>query len=261
MTWWWSSSSSLPEASSSATTNPPPKVESTAAEAVPFSTTPTTPTAAKEKQPLSREEQATLEFNQFLAEFQAEAAKEAHVTAGERAQAARKATSSPELNSKLSSYLGQIASAFAQRSSPTHSASTTDTSSVTLVADRDASDVSFEAVADENLTCRAAFDYAFYCQSAGGQMMNVYRYGEYRECSHLWKEFWLCMRAKAYPEAERRKIIKQHNIGKLEKYKKGPSSEDVWEVRDRLDFDAPEMFKGDYGRLEREHREWRERAK
>ncbi|KAL8690429.1 MAG: hypothetical protein Q9218_004118, partial [Villophora microphyllina] len=44
------------------------------------------------------------------------------------------------------------------------------------------------------ISCRAAFDSAFYCQSLGGQFINIYRYGTFRDCRQQWKDFWYCMR-------------------------------------------------------------------
>lgn len=47
----------------------------------------------------------------------------------------------------------------------------------------------------------------------------------------------------------RRKTIRDHNRKKAIKYKTGPSSEDVWDVR--LD-PAEKAFQGDFAALERE---------
>ena len=203
------------------------------------------------KHEMSRDEQAAAELAQFIAEFEAEAARE-------RAAASKNQGSSTETQGNIAS---RFASRFASRSSPTQGASgRADSSEISLQSSHDPSDVSFTALADEELSCRAAFDYAFFCQSMGGQWTNVYRYGELRSCSHLWKEFWLCMRAKSYPEEERRKIVKQHNIEKLKKWRTGPSSEDIWDVRDKLDLNEPEPFKGDFVKLEKEIEEWKKRT-
>jgi hypothetical protein len=48
------------------------------------------------------------------------------------------------------------------------------------------------------MSCRQAFDAAFYCQSLGGQFNNLYRYGGIRSCSQHWNDFWFCMRMKSY---------------------------------------------------------------
>lgn len=79
--------------------------------------------------------------------------------------------------------------------------------------------------------------------------MNVYRYGELRSCSEHWENFWLCMKTKTYPDEERKKIIRDHYRKKAIKYKTGPSSEDVWELRTEP---VKGAFQGDFAALERE---------
>ncbi|KAL0256491.1 hypothetical protein SLS55_008886 [Diplodia seriata] len=81
------------------------------------------------------------------------------------------------------------------------------------------------------MNCRQAFDEAFYCQSLGGQAMNVYRYGELRSCSDNWSDFWFCMRTRSYGDPEKARLISQRYREKEAKYRSGPSSEDVWEAR------------------------------
>jgi hypothetical protein len=55
-----------------------------------------------------------------------------------------------------------------------------------------------EELLPTDMSCRQAFDAAFYCQSLGGQFNNLYRYGGIRSCSENWKDFWFCMRTKSY---------------------------------------------------------------
>ncbi|CRG83204.1 hypothetical protein PISL3812_00554 [Talaromyces islandicus] len=93
------------------------------------------------------------------------------------------------------------------------------------------SSISFESLYPDHMSCRSAFDYAFFCQSFGGQWVNVYRYGNLRSCSEHWENFWLCMKARGYSDESRRETIRDHYRKKAVKYKTGPSSEDVWEVR------------------------------
>ncbi|KAI9683754.1 MAG: hypothetical protein M1822_005944 [Bathelium mastoideum] len=82
------------------------------------------------------------------------------------------------------------------------------------------------------MSCRAAFDAAFYCQSLGGQVTNVYRYGGLRDCGVPWADFRFCMRTKTESSEEaRRAAIREHYRKKEVVWKMGPSSEDVWEVR------------------------------
>jgi hypothetical protein len=82
------------------------------------------------------------------------------------------------------------------------------------------------------MSCRDAFDAAFYCQSLGGQFNAVYRYGGMQSCSDHWKSFWFCMSSKSYT-GQREDMIKEHYRKKALKYKVGPSSEDVWEGREK----------------------------
>ncbi|CEN61460.1 hypothetical protein ASPCAL08114 [Aspergillus calidoustus] len=101
----------------------------------------------------------------------------------------------------------------------------------------------------DTMSCRSAFDYAFFCQSLGGQFVNVYRYGELRSCSEHWENFWLCMKTRTFSEKEKSRMIRDHYRKKAIKYKTGPSSEDVWEVRMEPVRNA---FQGDFAALERE---------
>ncbi|KAJ5576391.1 hypothetical protein N7535_003317 [Penicillium sp. DV-2018c] len=103
-----------------------------------------------------------------------------------------------------------------------------------------------ESLYPDTMSCRNAFDYAFFCQSFGGQFVNVYRYGELRSCSDHWDNFWLCMKTRTWPEDLRRREIRDHNRKKAIKYKTGPSSEDVWDVRLEP---AKDSFKGDFAAL------------
>ncbi|KAJ5145605.1 Protein of unknown function DUF3128 [Penicillium bovifimosum] len=103
-----------------------------------------------------------------------------------------------------------------------------------------------ESLYADTMSCRNAFDYAFFCQSFGGQFVNVYRYGELRSCSDHWDNLWLCMKTRTWPEDLRKREIRDHNRKKAIKYKTGPSSEDVWDVRLEP---AKDSFKGDFAAL------------
>ncbi|KAJ5794416.1 hypothetical protein N7457_001015 [Penicillium paradoxum] len=120
------------------------------------------------------------------------------------------------------------------------------------------SPISPESLYQDTMSCRNAFDYAFFCQSFGGQFVNVYRYGELRSCSDHWDNLWLCMKTRTWPEDLRKKAIRDHNRKKSIKYKTGPSSEDVWDVRLEP---AKESFKGDFAALWREIKAEEEAAK
>ncbi|KAK6534356.1 hypothetical protein TWF281_005679 [Arthrobotrys megalospora] len=82
------------------------------------------------------------------------------------------------------------------------------------------------------MSCREAFDELYFCYSLGGQFKNLYRYGTYRQCEDKSSDFWFCMRTKMYgPNTKKEMIVKYHKEKEAEKYKRGPSSEDVWKVR------------------------------
>ncbi|KAI5302716.1 hypothetical protein KEM56_000424, partial [Ascosphaera pollenicola] len=87
-------------------------------------------------------------------------------------------------------------------------------------------DISEHNLYPREMSCRSAFDYAFFCQSFGGQFVNVYRYGGLRSCSERWSEFWFCMRTNQLPDGEREAAIADYYRKKAVKYKTGPSSED-----------------------------------
>ncbi|KAL8663160.1 MAG: hypothetical protein Q9202_004092 [Teloschistes flavicans] len=98
------------------------------------------------------------------------------------------------------------------------------------------------------ISCHAAFDAAFYCQSLGGQLNNVYRYGSFRSCSQHWSDFWFCMRTNRsfLGEEERERRVQKHYRLRELKYKVGHSSEDVWKGRTRMVDGAFEgYFEGD----------------
>lgn len=92
-------------------------------------------------------------------------------------------------------------------------------------------DISPDSLYPTELSCRSAFDYAMFCQSLGGQFVNVYRFGSYRSCSNHWEDFWLCMRTRNWDKKDREQAVRDHYRKKAVKYKTGPSSEDVWTVR------------------------------
>ncbi|EPS44485.1 hypothetical protein H072_1508 [Dactylellina haptotyla CBS 200.50] len=82
------------------------------------------------------------------------------------------------------------------------------------------------------MSCREAFDELYFCYSLGGQFKNLYRYGTYRECEDKSSDFWFCMKTKMYgPNTKKEMIVKYHKEKEAAKYKRGPSSEDVWSVR------------------------------
>jgi len=90
-----------------------------------------------------------------------------------------------------------------------------------------------EELLPKEMTCRTAFDAAFYCQSLGGQFNNLYRYGGIKSCSEHWNEFWFCMKTRSTGDEQKVGMIRDYYRRKGLKYKLGPSSEDVWQARDK----------------------------
>lgn len=87
--------------------------------------------------------------------------------------------------------------------------------------------------------------------------MNLYRYGHMRDCSDQWSNFWFCMRTnRGYMSEEARaKKIQDHYQGRARKYEVGPSSEDVWRIREER---VEGAFEGDFEAVEAEMKEeWR----
>lgn len=101
------------------------------------------------------------------------------------------------------------------------------------------------------MSCRSAFDSAFYCQSLGGQFNNIYRYGTFRDCREQWSQFWFCIRTNKgfLGDEERESRIRDHYKLREMKYRIGPSSEDVWKPRTRM---VETAFDGDLEAVERE---------
>ncbi|KAL8956184.1 MAG: hypothetical protein Q9193_006220 [Seirophora villosa] len=93
-----------------------------------------------------------------------------------------------------------------------------------------------ESLYATEMSCRAAFDTAFYCQSLGGQINNVYRFGTLRDCRGEWGQFWFCMRANRgfLGDKERETRIMNYYKKREMKYRAGASSEEVWEPRTRM---------------------------
>lgn len=83
----------------------------------------------------------------------------------------------------------------------------------------------------DTMSCRQAFDDAFYCNSLGGQFNHVYRYGSVRSCSDNWSQFWFCMRTRSKSDESKREAIQEWYRKKEAKHRAGPNSEDIWEER------------------------------
>jgi hypothetical protein len=84
-----------------------------------------------------------------------------------------------------------------------------------------------------SMSCRAAFDSAFYCSSLGGHFNDIYRYGQLRSCSDHWNDFWFCMRTKNSRSGQdiKERMVQDRYREKEMALKSGPNSEDVWRKR------------------------------
>ncbi|KAM0713556.1 hypothetical protein Q7P37_010518 [Cladosporium fusiforme] len=93
-------------------------------------------------------------------------------------------------------------------------------------------DITPEALYPRTMSCRQAFDQAFYCQSLGGKFNDIYRHGHLNSCSEQWGAFWFCMRVRQYSEEDKQKVVVDYYKDREERKKKEfGSSEDVWELR------------------------------
>ncbi|GLA10424.1 hypothetical protein AnigIFM62618_000020 [Aspergillus niger] len=213
MGWWWSSAPKEGQSSAPAASSPPasqPPPETTSA-----------PSQPPQPRTLTREEQADAEWKKLIASLESD-------ISGQKQQQQQQQQTQSAGNSTSSD--------------STSSPSSTDPQAPP-------SSIAPESLYDDTMSCRSAFDYAFFCQSFGGQFVNVYRYGELRSCSEHWDNFWMCMKTRTLPDQQRRKAIRDHNRKKAIKYKTGPSSEDVWDVRTEP---VQNAFSGDFAALERE---------
>ena len=81
------------------------------------------------------------------------------------------------------------------------------------------------------MSCRAAFDSAFYCASFGGRFNDIYRYGSLRSCSEHWADWRFCMTLTGTSKEGQARAIKERYREKEAKVEKQPNSEDIWERR------------------------------
>ncbi|APA07893.1 hypothetical protein SS1G_00495 [Sclerotinia sclerotiorum 1980 UF-70] len=213
----------------------------------PVSSPSSTPTSTPQTKALSRDEIAEQELNSFIRELEAET----HPSSTKYNRVPRDPP--PE---------------------PSHSQSSTQTSPQTP-PQNDTSEPLSTQLLPTTMSCRTAFDAAFYCQSLGGQFNNLYRYGTARDCSDTWSDFWFCMKTRTYGDNEKAKLIKarwmekeKRKYGDPEDKNKelGKSSEDVWKGREqRLEWGEAFCVKepkwtgsdDEWRKMEKEHREAR----
>lgn len=111
------------------------------------------------------------------------------------------------------------------------------------------------------MSCRAAFDQLYYCNSLGGRWNDLYRYGTLRSCADDWDDFWFCMRTRLYSEKAKAAAVKEHYREKeRKKYSKElgkASSENVWKSREsKVEWGT--AFKEKFEKVENDD-EWRRR--
>ncbi|TVY58319.1 Early meiotic induction protein 1 [Lachnellula cervina] len=122
-----------------------------------------------------------------------------------------------------------------------------------------------EQLLPTTMSCREAFDSAFYCNSFGGKFQDIYRHGSLQPCSEHWSKFWFCMRTRQWSKPEKEEAIRgYYRKVEAKKYRDG-SSEDVWKSREakvpvdtafKVEFEAfPGENDEEWNRLERERRE------
>jgi len=196
MSWLWSSSKSVNGSSKDPSDASHPTTQPVPSNA-PADSTPRTPI------PLSREQQADKELESFLVSLES-------------------STYSTDSNGQDHD---RISSQFS-------SSSTTTSSNPPASPGRDPNDISPRSLYPRTMSCRQAFDQAFYCQSLGGKFNDIYRFGHLQSCSENWEAFWFCMRTKQYPDHEKQvKIAEYYEAREQRKMAEKGSSEAVWGLR------------------------------
>lgn len=209
MGWFWSSSSPADKAASSTSEITFPTPSSSTQDYTHNHTTPSN------QPPLSREAQADKDVENFLASLEA-----------------NDTPTNTYTRTKPSTSQDATSSTPAPQETPTHYAPTGTTDPSSHPVDLDTLDISPKALYPRSMSCRQAFDQAFYCQSLGGKFNDLYRHGGIRSCSDQWSAFWFCMRVKNLGDNERGQVISEWYEKREERIKaERGSSEDVWEIR------------------------------
>lgn len=90
------------------------------------------------------------------------------------------------------------------------------------------------AIYPRTMSCRQAFDQAYYCQSLAGKFHDIYRYGRIQSCSEQWGAFWFCMRVRTLPQKDKESQIRDYYADRDERRRKEfGNSENVWEIREK----------------------------
>lgn len=166
-------------------------------------------------------------LDEFLNEFSADLSK----SASSKPQQPPPEPSSTTATSTLSSWLGTVKAAAKAKAAANEDQGPLQQSTSNHATP--ASDALAHSLRPTSMSCRQAFDQAYECQSMGGQLRSVYRYGGIRSCSHLWDDFWFCMRVKSSSGPVKDEMVREHYRKKeLDKYAGKPNSEDVWRSRE-----------------------------
>ncbi|KAK0125309.1 hypothetical protein ONS95_000663 [Cadophora gregata] len=119
-----------------------------------------------------------------------------------------------------------------------------------------------EQLLPTTMSCRTAFDEAFYCNSFGGRWNDLYRYGTLKSCSDQWNNFWFCMRTRTYGDKQKEAAVREHyrqrESSKYSKELGKESSEDVWKSRDKK-VEWGEAFIAPFPGFSGTDEEWRQR--
>lgn len=154
--------------------------------------------------------------------------------------------------------------------------STTSQKAVPSLAQENGEEPLADQLLPTTMSCRTAFDAAFYCNSFGGRFNDLYRYGTLRSCSESWNDFWFCMRTRGFGDEQKSKAIKEHyrkkewvkygkkedvqekGIGKGEMREGAGSSEDVWRSREKK-VEPGTAFTAEYEEFRGSDEEWNKR--
>ncbi|KAF2156024.1 hypothetical protein K461DRAFT_290986 [Myriangium duriaei CBS 260.36] len=221
---WWPFSSGP-----SAPTSPPEsKPSSSQSDLLPPTTAAPSPGPSK---PLSREQQADAELESFLASLEGSSRPKPAT----QAKPQHSTPSPPQPSSEPTSSWSNL-----WQRAPVSPPQPTDIPTEPSVPSTSESklDISPRALRPRTMSCRAAFDSAFYCASLGGKFNDIYRFGSLQPCSEHWDAFWFCMRNRSISgdtSEEKGERIADYYEAREERERirraGGRSSEDIWEIR------------------------------
>ncbi|KUJ21841.1 uncharacterized protein LY89DRAFT_778214 [Mollisia scopiformis] len=138
---------------------------------------------------------------------------------------------------ELQSFLQEIATDTAPKKQKYNRISRAATNNGIPTTNSDSNEPLGDQLLPTDMSCRQAFDEAFYCNSFGGRFNDLYRYGTLRSCSEHWNNFWFCMKTRSYTGQGKEDAVREHYRSRESmKYSKDlgkESSENVWKSRDK----------------------------